>query len=54
VWLKVSLAPRAASLVAIKFSAGPDLYLVMVLLVTSLLSFGISRVLYVRAIRARV
>jgi hypothetical protein len=45
--------PQAASLAVVSVPSGPDLYLVVVLLGASLVSFVVSHLLYVRAVRAR-
>jgi hypothetical protein len=52
-WHNVVSAPRAASLGAVGVSSGPDFYMFAILLGASLMSFVISHVVYLGAVRAR-
>src|SRR5215207_1609089 len=50
---QVPPGPQAALLAVVSVPFGPDLYLLVVLLGASLVSFVVSHLLYVRAVRAR-
>jgi hypothetical protein len=52
-WHNVVSAPRAASLADVGAPSGPDFYMFSILLGASLLSFVISHVIYLGAVRAR-
>ena len=53
-WFNIANAPRAASLATVAApSAGPDFYMFLILLGSALISFLISHVVYIGAMRAR-
>jgi hypothetical protein len=52
-WFDMARVPKSASIASISIPSGPDLYLFLILTGASVVSFVISHVLYLRAVRAR-